>query len=146
MIPPFDRRGNLPPGIHKTRWDELEARFGSTPWRNALLLGLHEALESLRRAGCRMAYVDGSFVTAKETPADFDACWESDGVDLAALDPILLDFSKDRRAQKERFRGELMPADLMVEPGGALVLQFFQRERISGLAKGIVQIELETGL
>jgi len=136
----------LPPGVHRASWDELETRFGGSPWRNAVLLGLREALESLQRAGCRKAYIDGSFVTAKETPADFDACWESDGVDLAALDPSLLDFAKDRRAQKERFRGELFPANLVTEPGGIPILQFFQRERMSGLAKGIVQIELETGL
>jgi hypothetical protein len=146
MIPPFDRRGNLPPGIHNASWDELEARFGGTPWRNALLQGLQEALESLKRAGCRKAYIDGSFVTAKEVPADFDACWESDGVKLAALDSILLDFTEDRRVQKERFRGELFPADLVTEPEGIPVLEFFQRERIPGLAKGIVQVELGTGL
>jgi len=24
MIPPFDRRGNLPPGVHRASWDELD--------------------------------------------------------------------------------------------------------------------------
>lgn len=136
----------MPPGIHRASWDEMESRFGGTPWRNALLLGLREALESLKRAGCRRAYVNGSFITAKETPADFDACWESGSVDLAALDPVLLDFAEDRRAQKRRFRGELFPADLATKPEGISILEFFQRERIPGFAKGVVQIELETGL
>jgi len=46
-------------------------------------------------AGCRTAYVDGSFVTAKEDPEDFDGCWESEGVSLKALDPVLCDFKID---------------------------------------------------
>ena len=145
MIPPFDERGNLPPGIHKANWDEVEARLGGTPWRNFLLLGLREALESLQGAKCRTVYIDGSFVTTNAAPDDFDACWESDAVDFAALDPVLLDFSKGRRAQKERFGGELFPADVAAEPAGISILDFFQRDRASQ-PKGIVEIDLETGL
>src|SRR6476646_6535357 len=82
MLPPIDPvTGNLPPGVHESSWTELEAAFGGTPWRRQLLSGLRAALEALRVAGCRRAYVDGSFVTAKEVPGDFDGCWESQGVD-----------------------------------------------------------------
>ena len=89
MIPPFDRATrNLPPGVHEAAWNELVARYGYTPHRLALLAGLKAALDALRTAGCRRVYIDGSFVTAKEAPADFDACWEVDGVDLARLDPV----------------------------------------------------------
>jgi hypothetical protein len=28
MIPPFDQRGYLPPGIHQATIDEVEERFG----------------------------------------------------------------------------------------------------------------------
>lgn len=70
MIPPFDERGNLPPGIHRADWSELEARLGGTPWRRFLLGGLREALTCLQEAGCRTAYVNGSFVSAKVAPAD----------------------------------------------------------------------------
>jgi len=70
----------------------LEAAFGTTQWRRQLLSGLRAALEALRVAGCRRAYVDGSFVTAKEVPGDFDGCWEAEDVDPDALDPVLLDF------------------------------------------------------
>lgn len=146
MIPPFDRRGNLPPGIHKADWNELEARLGGSPRRWALLAGLREALECLRRAGCRTAYLDGSFVTTKAEPGDFDACWELTGVDLDAVDPVLLDFFEDRRARKERFGGELFPVDMAADLLGTRFLDYFQRERITGLAKGVVQIDLKTAL
>jgi hypothetical protein len=79
MIPPFDDRGSLPPGIHKADWNELETRFNGSLRRVELLEGLREALVALRDAGCCAAYVDGSFVTAKEEPGDFDGVgmrWE----------------------------------------------------------------------
>lgn len=143
MIPPFDERGNLPPGIHEADWDELETRFNGTARRVELLAGLREALIALRDAGCRTAYVDGSFVTAKEEPADFDGCWDAVGVDASLLDPVLLDFAHPRTAQKERFGGELFPAVAPADPkSGALFLDFFQRDR-DGKRKGIVRIDLE---
>lgn len=142
MIPPFDKRGNLPPGIHKADWDELETRF-TDPRRVELLMGLREALVALRDAGCRTAYIDGSFVTAKEGPGDFDACWEAVGVDASLLDPVLLDLVPPRTAQKERFGGELFPASFVAEPeSGARFFDFFQHDR-DGEPKGIIQIDLE---
>ena len=84
-------------------------RFGWNQRRRQLLDGLAEAIERLSGAGCRRLWLNGSFVTAKEEPADFDACWDTDGVDLNALDRVLLDLSAGRAAQKRRFGGELLP-------------------------------------
>jgi hypothetical protein len=124
MIPSFNDSGRLPPGIHEANWSELRARFGDSPRRAQMLEGFHEALSLLRSAGCRSVYLDGSFVTAKEKPGDFDACWDPRGVALDELDPVLLDFSEGRRAQKERFRGEFFPADAAAEPGVRCFLSF----------------------
>lgn len=63
-------------------------RFGWTPRRRQLLDGLAEAIELLAAAGCRRMWLNGSFVTTKDEPADFDACWSTDGVDVDALDSI----------------------------------------------------------
>jgi len=145
MIPPFDERGNLPPGIHKASWAEIEARFGATPWRRSLLLGLRDALERLRSAGAGTVYLDGSFVTSKVAPADFDACWSSQGVDIDALDPVFLDFARGRERQKGRFRGEFLPADAIASPPGIRALDFFQGKHTSR-PKGIVELELEAAL
>jgi hypothetical protein len=143
MIPPFNDSGTLPPGIHKANWHELESRFNGSQRRVELLAGLREALEALRVAGCRTAYIDGSFVTAKEEPGDFDGCWEAVGVDASLLDPTLLELASPRTSQKERFRGELFPASFVAEPkSGARYLDFFQRDR-DGEPKGIIQIDLE---
>lgn len=98
MIPEFTPDGNLPPGVHLATWDQICDRFGKTPWRRRLLGGLRTALVSLRNAGCHLVYVDGSFVSSKLDPGDFDACWEEEGVDLDKLDPVLLVFDSGRAA------------------------------------------------
>jgi len=142
MIPAFDpSTGLLPAGIHEATWPEFVARFGSTPHRLRLLAGLKMALDALRAGGCRRVYIDGSFVTAKAAPADFDACWETDGADPDRLDPVLLTFAQGRRAQKAQFGGELFPADWPAEPSGTTFLRFFQRDR-NDRPKGIVAIDL----
>ena len=143
MIPSFDERGNLPPGIHPATWDEIVERYATNERRGQLLDGLRIAIESLRAAGCARVYLDGSFVTDKDVPGDFDACWEVSGVDPALLDPVLLDFSDRRAAQKARYGGELFPAQLAAEPVGTAFLSYFQRDRQTGDPKGIVALDLE---
>ncbi len=105
--------------------------------RREILAGLLRALQALKAAGCQRAYVDGSFVTSKEVPGDFDGCWDHTGVDFDALDPVLLDFDGHREAQKAKFEGEMFIADA---PGNRF-LEFFQLDR-DGRPKGIIQINL----
>ena len=144
MLPGFDpESGRLPPGEHVASWDEVVERFGWTPRRRALLHGLAEAVELLAAAGCRRVWLNGSFVTAKDEPGDFDACWDTDGVDLDALDPVLLDLSNKRVAQKARFGGELFPNVVEAE-SGLTFAEFFQNERDTS-RKGIVVIDLSNG-
>jgi hypothetical protein len=122
-------------------WPDLVDRFGQTEWRQRLLAGLLEALLLLRAAGCRRVCVDGSFVTAKEVPGDFDGCWESDGVDFDRIDARLLTFDRGRATQKAAFLGELFVADWEADPQGTLFKDFFQLDR-EGRAKGIIVINL----
>lgn len=90
--------------------------------------------------GHRSALARGLSPDLKDEPGDFDACWDTDGVDLDVLDPVLLDLSNARAAQKVRFGGELFPN--VVESGSGLVFaEFFQNERDTG-RKGIVGIEI----
>jgi hypothetical protein len=143
MIPPFDPAGNLPAGIHWATWDELAERFGTSPYRAELLDGLKRAIQSLAYAGCQTAYIDGSFVTTKETPGDFDACWDPTEVDGDRLDPVLLDFTNRRAAQKAKYGGELFPSVGFADPAGNTFLEFFQIDKRTGEAKGIIAIDLK---
>ncbi|MYE40439.1 MAG: hypothetical protein F4X27_09475 [Chloroflexi bacterium] len=142
MIPAFDEDGLLPPGIHWISWEEVGDRFGGTAWRRLLIAGLRTAMENLKDAGCRTVYVDGSFVTAKEAPNDFDACWEEAGVDPIVLDPVLLTFDPGRMTQKARYLGELFPASAIANTDGFSFLEFFQTDRETGRRKGIIAIDL----
>jgi hypothetical protein len=143
VLPDFDPvSGNLPAGEHPAMWQEMLDRFGQTPWRRQLLVGLLEALRLLKAAGCQRAYIDGSFVTTKDEPGDFDACWDADGVDFDLVDDRLLTFDRGRATQKAAFRGELFIADARADPHGTLFRDFFQTDR-DGRRKGIVTITLK---
>jgi hypothetical protein len=143
MIPPFEpTTGNLPEGEHAASWQEMVQRYGYTPWRQQLLNGLLRTLYLLRSAGCQRAWIDGSFVTAKTVPGDFDACWDTAGVDFDLVDDRLLTFDLGRATQKAAFLGEFFIADSKADPQGTLFRDFFQQDR-NGHVKGIIILELK---
>ena len=106
------------------------------------MAGLKAAMVNLKSAGCRTVYVDGSFVTGKEYPGDFDACWEREGVDPLLLDPVLLTFDAGRAMQKAKYLGELFPASYIADDDGFSFLEFFQVDKETGKRKGIIAIDL----
>jgi hypothetical protein len=62
-------------------------------------------MSQLKAAGCRTIYINGSFVTSKPKPGDFDAGWEDNGVDfnyLKAIAPTLHKFAERRAEQKKQ--------------------------------------------
>ncbi len=142
-IPPLDpETGLLPPGEHGAAWDEIESRFGWSLRRRQLLDGLAEGLALVAGAGCTRVWLNGSFVTAKDEPGDFDCVWSTAGVDrdrLANSAPELLDLSDHQAAQKARFGGEFLPNVIEAASGRAFA-DFFQSDR-DGTDKGIVVID-----
>lgn len=135
--------GNLPSGIHTFTWDEVRDRFGGNAHRRRLLAGLERAMDHLRAAGCRTIYLDGSFVTSKAQPGDFDACWDRTGVDLRMLvDTPLWTFDRGRAAQKAAYGGEFLPADAQADANGRRFLEFSQADKETGKPKGIVALDL----
>jgi uncharacterized protein DUF6932 len=118
------------------------ARYATSTHRRDLLDGLLDALRSLKGAGCATAYLDGSFVTAKAHPNDFDVCWDSAGVDPSRLDSELRDFSDERTAQKARYGGEVFPAEWAAHTDGTTFRDYFQYDSVANRPKGIVAIDL----
>lgn len=86
--------------------------------------------------------MDGSFVTNKPKPGDYDGCWDVEGVDPDRLDPVLLVFDNRWAAQKAKYGGEMFPAQLHEGATGRTFLEFFQVDKATGRAKGIVQLDL----
>jgi hypothetical protein len=131
----------LPPGIHDATLEEIESRFATSSHRRLLFTGLREGVMALWNAGCHTILLDGSFVTAKPTPGDFDVCWDPAGVDSRRLPPVLLDFSDGRKKQKDRFHGEFFPSTLLAD-GKHFFGDFFQIDKYTGNAKGIIRMLL----
>lgn len=133
----------LPPGVHFTTLKQVKQAFGYNSTRRRQFEGLLVACTALQQAGCGTLYLDGSFVTGKPRPGDYDACWDPNGVTGGLLHPLFLVFDNKREAQKREFLGEFFPFGIEAEPGVSF-LDFFQKDRFSGEAKGIIAIDLST--
>lgn len=131
----------LPPGIHDATLEEIEQRFASNEKRRNLFDGLCRAVDELRKAGCGVLFLDGSFVTDKPEPGDFDVCWDPVGVNPQKLDPVFLDFSQHRKKQKDKYGGEFFPSSAKANRA-SVFLDFFQTDRDTGLKKGIIKVQL----
>lgn len=97
----------------------------------------------LAKAGCRRAFIDGSFVTAATAPRDIDVAWDMDGVDLDGLDSVFFNFDLQRLAQRARFSSEFFPASWAATGAGETYLEFFQTDR-DGSPKGVILVEMES--
>ena len=147
MIPAL-QGGVLPPGIHPGDWKDVEVMFATTPHRRWLLEGLRKALAELARVNCQAAYLDGSFVTDKVKPGDYDLCWDHTtmtNAELLALDPLFTDPANldwPRTAQNTKYRGDLLP-NVVEGSSGLLFVDFFQIDRNVGTpySKGIVLLD-----
>jgi hypothetical protein len=148
MLPPFDDEGLLPPGEHEADWEEFSERFGWNERRRSLLLGLGQVIQILKEADCQRIWIDGSFVTTKEEPGDFDACHDRakmsvlKAYDWYPFQPIV------RREQKAKFGGEIFACDAIAhideeDPAKKLTYrEFFQMRKDTNKSKGIVVLYL----
>jgi hypothetical protein len=131
----------LPPGVHVATLAEVKSIFATNTWRRELYDGLLIAVTALYLAGCGRVFPDGSYVTAKPVPGDYDACWDPAGIDPAKLDPVFTNFDNKRQAQKNKFKGEFFPSTMANAPNQPF-LEFFQIDRFTGNPKGILLIIL----
>ena len=94
MIPPFDKSGCLPPGVHPATLDEIDASFGQfSELRRVQMESVRWMVNLARRAGVERIVLNGSFVTDIIEPNDVDC------VLLAA------ELSKDTVAEVELLQG-----------------------------------------
>lgn len=132
----------LPPGEHIASLQEAKELLAFNPYRLNLFNGIESAASLLAQSGCKYLYLDGSYVTDKETPGDFDACFGIEGVDFSSLDSILHDLSNGTDAQKVRFGGEIYP-NTIEGATGKLFQDFFKNEKHTNQEKGIIIIDLQ---
>ncbi|MBA3494943.1 MAG: hypothetical protein H0T87_12720 [Gammaproteobacteria bacterium] len=74
MLPPFNDKGDLPPGIHLSSMEEIANRLGTgSDARRRLLAKLRHLLELAERTGkLSRLLIFGSFVSNAESPRDID--------------------------------------------------------------------------
>lgn len=139
-IPDYTQLGLLPPGIHCADINEVKKRFAWNNARKKLFTGLLMAIAHLKAAGAQYIYLDGSFVTNKYFPNDYDCCYDPANVDPNKLDPVFFDFANGRAAQKLKYNGEFFPTQ--IHPKYQSMLPFFQEDKSTGLPKGIIRLKL----
>ena len=73
MIPSLDSRGLLPPGVHTCNLKQFQGAFAFNMGRERLFESLTRCLERMHQAQLAGAlYLDGSYATDKEHPADIE--------------------------------------------------------------------------
>lgn len=132
----------LPAGVHDATFHDIKRHFATNDRRKALYEGLLRGCEALKSAGCAVVYLDGSYVTEKPAPMDFDVCWDPKGVDDTKIDPVLLDFDDQRKNQKLKFGGEFFPSSASAD-GTRPFLDYFQVDKETGQGKGVIRIQLQ---
>ena len=133
MIPHFDDRGYLPPGLHPATLDEIEARFGRhTALRRDQMESLRWLVDAARRAGVSRLVVNGSFTTGIREPND---------VDCVLL--MSADFPQDVAAEQELLAGLPFIEIQLVRQArfDMLVEDFFATDRHS-IPKGMIEVLL----
>lgn len=130
----------LPPGIHDTTLDEISLKYATNPQRRNLFSGLEKGISNLFGSGCKQVFVNGSFITGKPSPKDYDLAWDPRFVDPSRLDPVFLDFSVGTLQQIMKYGGEYFPSSWVEQDSGKRFVDFFQTEKVTGKSKGILRI------
>jgi hypothetical protein len=131
--------GILPGGLHFATLAEVREFFAYNEHRAWLFQGLVFACLELRKFGCSRLYLGGSFVTSKEYPGDYDACWDPAGVS-ADVDRLLWDDTQ-RFEQNQKYRGDLLVSGAGDGPEYRH-FQFLSHDKRTGAPKGILGIKL----
>jgi len=141
-IPPLQKNGFLPPGLHSADLDEIRERFGRTSERRRMLSNrLQIFVDTARYVEARRVFVAGSDVTAKMNPRDVDVViWVGERF-LELLDPgdeqaLNLELMFLTREPKEAFA-------VFDEDGWSAWLNFFSLIRSrEGEWRGLVEVIL----
>lgn len=131
MIPSFDERGYLPPGIHPATVDEIAERFGKeAELRRVQMESVRWVLDLAKKAGVQRIVLNGSFVTDAMEPNDVDC--------VLLVGP---GFPHDREAEGELLAGlPFLDIDLVRQDGwDEMVEEVFATDRQLH-SKGMIEV------
>ncbi|MBC7909669.1 MAG: hypothetical protein H7Y30_04160 [Pyrinomonadaceae bacterium] len=151
-IPPFTSHGILPLGIHDCDINEVETIFVYNNQRRSIWTGFTSFLRIVRPIPeFDLVYIDGSFITDKQSPRDVDIVLEL--ADVQTLFTILSTHPHlyDQAYIKSAFLVDLWISFVQVPPNMPDLREFFQYVRPEdaigrgvavGSKKGILRISL----
>ncbi|MCW2262088.1 MULTISPECIES: DUF6932 family protein [Sphingobacterium] len=145
--------GLLVVGEHRLALDKFEEIFAHNEHRRYIFERFGKLLEIFKQISCSHIYVDGSFVTKKPRPNDIDVCWHKDedrekrNIQLETLfkicpELILLNDAGNRKLIQDQFCADVFPANTTEGASGLMFKDFFQRDKNTNQAKGIIIIDL----
>lgn len=146
-IPPFREDGWLPEGHWAATWEEIEARLDGEPGsrRSVILEKLITWRDGLRAHGVKGRLIlDGSFVSAKESPGDCDCLFVYDDsrgrLDENEDTKRLTDYS----TLKASGLGDVFvfPVSLTRDHPALFVPEVFDYHKGTRLPKGVVEVEI----
>ena len=133
----------LRPGIHEFSLSEIKEKYAFNPHRLTLFKDLEKVVKILKSAGILDIYLDGSFLSDKESPNDIDGCWmPTSTMNTKKIDPVLLDFTNSRKKMKDKYGVDFFLANVIEGSSGEPFLEFFQTDR-DGNRQGIIKIKLD---
>jgi len=147
-LPLFRPDNWLPEGHHAASWEDIEAVFGGEP--NSLRRTVWTRLLAWRDAAwvkglSGQVVLNGSFISAKDTPGDFDLLFlydanseiivQRDAEALALIDPIQC---------KTLFGGDVFACSAAIAQTYPqfFATDTFDRIKFSNVKKGVVEVDL----
>ena len=147
-LPPFRSDNWLPKGHHVTDWEEIIAIFGgvSGSKRAQVLENLLEWRNSVRAIGLTgLLILDGSFISAKPEPGDFDTIFVMDtGVESILAQDVESALLVNYVYCKQRGWGDIfMFSEAATRQFPQMCrLDGFDHDKITKQPKGVVEVRL----
>jgi hypothetical protein len=146
-LPEFRDDGWLPEGHHTCSWEEIIEKFGDHTGsrRERVLHGLLDWRDRAREKGVSgWLVLNGSFVSAKENPNDFDTIFVFDDEALELMEndvetKRLLDYSSCKSLGFDMLG---FSATLVREHPEWVPLDAFDRDKETGKPKGVLEVVL----
>lgn len=147
-LPPFRDDGWLPEGHHAANWQEVGLRFAGEPNSHratvfSSLLSWRDAVRAKGMAG--LIILNGSFISIKEAPGDFDLVFSYDeGTEaLVRNDPEVRKLIDYQTCRALGFLGDVfaLPASLQKSSPLLSGLDMFDFDR-QGRPKGVIEVQL----
>lgn len=146
LIPNYRDDGWLPLGHYNLSWDEITEKFSGKPGslRNNLMQELIKWRDELRENNIYgTLLLDGSFISNKEEPSDFDAMfiYDENIETLFISSPELYRLVKIEECKKRGFDLFALPLSLKEKSPLLFGLDLFDKDK-NGIPKGVVEVKI----